>query len=114
MPAGFRPQLASLHASKGIGASLRYLLTGGEENAFIAALMPLRGGTSMSYEEALRLASRDERFRATVYAMNTLLMHKGVYAREEFEHLFVEWVHKEARKKGSNNQTSIPAGLSRA
>ena len=53
----------------------------------------------MSFEEALALASRDEGFRATVYAMNTLLIHKGIYTQEEFQALFVEWVEKEQRRK---------------
>ncbi len=34
----------------------------------------------MSFEEAMRLASRDEAFKATIYAMNTLLIHKGIYS----------------------------------
>ena len=49
----------------------------------------------MSFEEALQVASRDEGFKATVYAMNTLLIHKGIYTRAEFERVFVEWVEKE-------------------
>ena len=53
----------------------------------------------MSYEEALEKASREERFMATVYAMNTLLIHKGIYTRQEFEQLFTEWVRKEENKK---------------
>jgi len=53
----------------------------------------------MSYEEALQIASRDEGFMATVYAMNTLLIHKGIYTSEEFQQLFMEWVGKEQRKK---------------
>lgn len=53
----------------------------------------------MSFEEAIELASRDERFMATIYAMNTLLIHKGIYTRSEFEQLFVEWMKKEQRKK---------------
>jgi hypothetical protein len=53
----------------------------------------------MSFEEALTLASRDEGFKATVYAMNTLLIHKGVYTQEEFQGLFVEWVETEQRRK---------------
>jgi hypothetical protein len=53
----------------------------------------------MSFEEALAEASRDEGFRATVYAMNTLLIHKGIYTQEEFQALFVEWVEKEQRRK---------------
>lgn len=53
----------------------------------------------MSYEEAVELASRDEAFKATVYAMNTLLIHKGIYTAKEYRQLFVEWVEKEERKK---------------
>ena len=52
----------------------------------------------MSYEEALDLVSRDDKFKATVYAMNTLLIYKGIYTPDEFEKLFVEWVTKEIRK----------------
>ena len=53
----------------------------------------------MSYEKAMLLASRDEAFKATVYAMNTLLVHKGVYTQVEFQKFFVEWVKKEEAKK---------------
>lgn len=53
----------------------------------------------MSFDEALKAASRDERFMATVYAMNSLLIQKGIYTTEEFESIFVEWVKKERRKK---------------
>ncbi len=49
----------------------------------------------MLFEEALAAASRDEGFKATVYAMNTLLIHKGVYTQEEFQVIFAEWVEKE-------------------
>ena len=49
----------------------------------------------MSYEEALGVLSRDDRFKATIYAMNTLLIHKGIYTQEEFQQLFVEWAIKE-------------------
>jgi hypothetical protein len=53
----------------------------------------------MLFEEALAAASRDEGFKATVYAMNTLLIHKGIYTQDEFQTLFVEWVEKEQRRK---------------
>jgi hypothetical protein len=53
----------------------------------------------MSFEEALAAASRDEGFQATVYAMNTLLIRKGVYTQEEFQSFFVEWVEKELKRK---------------
>ena len=53
----------------------------------------------MSFEEALAAASRDEGFKATVYAINTLLIRKGVYTQEEFQSFFVEWVEKELARK---------------
>jgi hypothetical protein len=58
----------------------------------------------MSYEEAMELVSRDAAFKATVYAMNTLLIHKGIYTQSEFEGLFIEWVKKEQSKKVHNEQ----------
>jgi hypothetical protein len=62
----------------------------------------------MSYEEAMELASRDDAFKATVYAMNTLLIHKGIYTQDEFQLLFVEWVNKEQRKKTRPRDASRP------
>ena len=52
----------------------------------------------MLFEEALEVSSRDDNFKATIYAMNTLLLHKGIYTREEFQALFVEWVTNQQRK----------------
>jgi hypothetical protein len=66
----------------------------------------------MSFEEAIRVASRDERFMATVYAMNTLLIHKGIYTQEEFEHLFIEWTSKEQKKKSRSVAASEQASFS--
>ncbi|MHB8501541.1 MAG: hypothetical protein ACYDCG_03800 [Candidatus Acidiferrales bacterium] len=62
----------------------------------------------MSYDEAIRLASRDEAFRATIYAMNTLLIHKGIYTQDEFQQLFAEWVKKEESKKARARDLSHP------
>ncbi len=56
----------------------------------------------MSFDEALKIASRDERFMATVYAMNSLLIDKGIYSSEEFEAVFVEWITKEQSKKAQH------------
>ena len=53
----------------------------------------------MSFEEALAAASRDDGFKATIYAMNTLLVHKGIYTREEFQTLFMEWLEKERKRE---------------
>jgi hypothetical protein len=60
----------------------------------------------MSYEEALRMASRDERFMATVYAMNSLLIHKGVYTHQEFQQVFTEWVEKEQKKNARTQKVT--------
>ena len=48
----------------------------------------------MSYEDALQVLSSDQRFRATVYAMNTLLVQKGIYSPSEFEFQFRQWAQK--------------------
>jgi len=64
----------------------------------------------MSYEKALEIMSRDDRFKATVYAMNTLLIHKGIYTQEEFQHLFVEWASKQG--KNSTQEINHKAGAS--
>jgi hypothetical protein len=53
----------------------------------------------MSFEEALQASTRDEGFKATIYAMNSLLIQKGIYTQEEFQKLFIEWVEKEQRKR---------------
>ena len=64
----------------------------------------------MSYEEALRMASRDERFMATVYAMNSLLIFKGFYTHQEFQQVFAEWVQKEEKRKVQEQKaTSQPS-----
>lgn len=65
----------------------------------------------MSFEEALTMMSRDEGFKATVYAMNTLLIHKGVYTQEEFETLFIEWVEKELNRKATQHPRTDPSTL---
>jgi hypothetical protein len=61
----------------------------------------------MSYEEAVERVSRDEAFKATVYAMNTLLIHKGIYTADEYRERFVEWVEKEERRREGPPGTSI-------
>jgi hypothetical protein len=64
----------------------------------------------MSFDEAIEVASRDESFKASVYAMNTLLIQKGVYTQAEFQVFFVEWVEKELkRKQGLDASTLLSA-----
>jgi molybdopterin synthase catalytic subunit len=63
----------------------------------------------MTFDEAIERASRDDAFKATVYAMNSLLIHKGIYTKQEFRQLFTEWVEKEERKKArKNDPANIP------
>jgi len=55
------------------------------------------GKDMISFEEAMEKLSRDERFRATVYAMNTLLVQKGIYSPEEFEFHFRQFAQKQIK-----------------
>lgn len=52
------------------------------------------GNELISFEEAMEKLSREDRFRATVYSMNTLLVQKGVYSPEEFEFHFRQFAQK--------------------
>lgn len=51
----------------------------------------------ISFEAAMEQLSRDDRFRATVYAMNTLMVQKGLYSPEEFEFQFRQFAQKQVR-----------------
>lgn len=51
----------------------------------------------ISFDDAMDKLSREERFRATVYAMNTLLVQKGIYSPEEFEFQFRQFAQKNLR-----------------
>jgi hypothetical protein len=51
----------------------------------------------IGFEEAMEKLSREERFRATVYSMNTLLVQKGIYSPEEFELQFRQFAQKNLR-----------------
>jgi hypothetical protein len=55
----------------------------------------------VSYEDALKNLSRDDRFKATIYAMNSLLIYKGIYTQQEFQKLFIEWTEKEQPNRSS-------------
>ncbi len=58
-----------------------------------------------SFKEAIAVASRDEGFKATAYAMNTLLIHKGIYTYDEVQAPFVEWAQKEQKSAGVFSQS---------
>ncbi len=57
-------------------------------------VLPARGKDLISFTEAMERLSRDDRFHATVYAMNTLLVQKGIYSPEEFEFQFRQFAGK--------------------
>jgi hypothetical protein len=59
------------------------------------------GKTLIDYDDALGQLTEEQRLRATVYAMNTLLLAKGVYSAEEFRFQFRQSAQKQLRKKKS-------------
>ena len=52
------------------------------------------GEELISFEEAMDKLSREDSFRATVYAMNSLLVQKGIYSPAEFEFQFRQFAQK--------------------
>lgn len=62
----------------------------------------------MSFDEAISILGKDEAFRATVYAMNTLLLRKGIYSAEEFEILFCQHAQNYLNGFQGRNQAASP------
>jgi len=52
----------------------------------------------MTMSEAAKLLSREERFMATLSAMNALLVAKQVYTTEELETFYVQWAMNQQSK----------------
>ncbi len=71
----------------------------------------------MTFKEALELMGENESFRATIYAMNTLLIKKGVYTAKEFEQLVCEHAtnfqrgFRGAKSKAGTSREAVPANL---
>jgi hypothetical protein len=57
------------------------------------------GKTLIDYDDALDQLTEEQRLRATVYAMNTLLIAKGVYSADEFRFQFRQSAQKQLQKK---------------
>ena len=57
------------------------------------------GKKLIDYEDALAQLTEDQRLRATAYAMNTLLLARGVYTAEEFRFQFRQSAQKQLSKK---------------
>ncbi len=55
----------------------------------------------ISFEDAVEVLSREDSFKATVCAMNTLLVQKGIYSPAEFEFQFRQWAQKNLKKAAS-------------
>lgn len=72
-------------------------------------LNPLGGRAPLEFRAAIDRLSREDRFRATVSAMNTLLIQKGIYTQEEFEALFCQWAAAEARRKPAECSPVMPS-----
>ncbi|HEY1526035.1 MAG TPA: hypothetical protein VGH51_07335 [Candidatus Angelobacter sp.] len=58
-----------------------------------------RGKTLINYDDALAQLTEEQRLRATVYAMNTLLIAKGIYTAEEFRFQFRQSAQKQLGRK---------------
>ena len=56
-----------------------------------------RGKSLISFEEAMEKLAREDRFHATVYAMNTIMVQKGIYSPEEFQFHFRQWAQKQKK-----------------
>jgi len=57
------------------------------------------GKELINYDDALAQLTEEQRLRATVYAMNTLLLARGVYTAEEFRFQFRQSAQKQLRRK---------------
>ena len=56
----------------------------------------------ITFKQAVEMLSREESFMATVAAMNSLLIQKGIYTAEEFDSLFCSWALAQQEKKARN------------
>jgi chromosomal replication initiation ATPase DnaA len=54
----------------------------------------------MTYRDAVALMPEDDRFRATLYALTTILKNKGVYTEYEFDKHFTHWAKTAYRECG--------------
>jgi hypothetical protein len=52
----------------------------------------------LSFRQAMDVLSREERFMAMVQAMNTVLLQKGVYTKEELEGYYCQWAEAQVAR----------------
>lgn len=48
----------------------------------------------MSLEDKIQSIPEDERLAAAVYALNTLLLSRGIITREDLDEAFDSWLHR--------------------
>lgn len=58
----------------------------------------------MTFKEAIEALERDERFKATISAMNTLLIQKGIYTQQEFDAYFCQWAEARVKRLASRQR----------
>ena len=56
----------------------------------------------ITFLQAMQMLSREERFMATVSAMNTLMIEKGIYTTEEIERYYCQWAIAQQLKPKRN------------
>ncbi len=59
------------------------------------------GSPLMTMDEAVAMLSRDERFMATIYALRSSLVEKGILSPDEIDYHFRQWAQKEQNKRQS-------------
>lgn len=67
---------------------------------------------TLTFRTAVDKLSREDRFRATISAMNTLLIQKGIYTQEEFETLFCQWATAAIRRESTENSPALQSAAS--
>lgn len=70
----------------------------------------------MTLNEALDILGEDQAFRATLYAMNTLLIEKGIYTTDQFEEMVCEYAANyragfagKSKKPKPTSRETVPA-----
>jgi lipoate synthase len=64
----------------------------------------------ITFQQAIEILSREERFMATVSAMNSLLIQRGIYTAEEFDSLFCSWALAQLERPKEERIGTISSG----
>ena len=58
-----------------------------------------KGKTLIDYEDAMERLNDSEKIKASLYAINTLLIEKGFYSAEEYRFQFRQSAQKQLKKR---------------